>query len=88
MDIDEAPCECFTPQKIPTIHQRTKEGTLLCTGKPLRPGAIAVGGRYGVSCILCKEAMNKRLEEKDVKLQTEENSDKIPTDQENDQTEQ
>ena len=90
-DIDSPNCEghTFVPQKIPTVHQYARKdgrSVLLCTGKGRRPGAIAVGGRYGVTCIACKEAMNAKIEDKiESDLQETPSTDKIPQDQKTDQ---
>jgi hypothetical protein len=65
-DIDAPPCDkgdaCieFKPIQITQVHHRLiKDGisTLLCTGKPIPRGTVALGGIYGLNCIKCRQML-------------------------------
>jgi hypothetical protein len=66
-DIDEVPCVTkdhpFSPEEITTVHHYSRgpegERLLACTGRPSKPGVMAIGGRMGLTCIRCKTALKE-----------------------------
>lgn len=56
-------CSRFSPQKILARHLITK-GNILCTGRPPKPGTIALGRPDGVNCIRCRVILKKQYDEK------------------------
>jgi hypothetical protein len=89
-DIDNPPCSGheFVPQQIKTIHKfiydrSSRTVTVLCTGKPPRPGTTGLGGNYGINCIRCRTKMDpsssRESDEGAIELAEPTNPDKLPT---------